>query len=352
MTIGNVRTGGHTTALDHTRRTARMLVETAGVSAVLLATSLWCWQGGYVWAVWLLAVPRGLWLQRHYCVGHESSHRKLFPDDRRLNAVIGQLYLLPILTPLAVFRKIHMFHHGHNRRNPHTSALDVVWIPKQTWYWRVYAWLRWLSATYLGGWFWHGLLSILLFLLLPVSVARHISPAFVGWSTAKRAESVSVFILALTVFLLPVALGGVGLWLACWGAPLVVFAWFYAAHLYVYHYRTSIGPNVHQHARRLGGPLVSWWLLNLNHHDVHHAHPSVVWYAIPDAAGAGAAASTPAPVEYGSGRSLWWGVWHQLRGPLIFTESAASGPTPRHETLSKEPSTQLAESPAAVGVRL
>lgn len=264
-----------------------------------------------MWGVWLLAVPRGLWLQRHYCIGHEASHLKLYPANRHLNAVLGQLYLLPLLTPLAVFRKIHMFHHGHNRRDHHTSALDVIWLQRNTWYWRTYGWLRWLSATYLGGWFWHGLISILLFLMLPVSLARRISPAFEGWTTGKRMESVAAFGVGLAILLSPIAYGGLGLWLACWGAPLAVFSWFYAAHLYVYHYRTAVGPAVHQHARHLGGFIASWWLLNLNHHDVHHAHPSVVWYAIPQVAPNGR------NVEFGAGRSLWWGIWHQLHGPLL-----------------------------------
>lgn len=300
-------------ASDHTRRTARMLFETAGVSVALLGASLWCWHIDAVWAVWLLAVPRGLWVQRHYCVGHEASHLKLFPESRRLNAIVGQLFLLPLLTPLAVFRKIHIFHHGHNRRDYHTSALDVISLRRNTWYWRGYGWFRWLTATYLGGWFWHGLISILLFLVLPVATARRISPAFEGWTTAKRIESIVAFGSAVAVLLAPLVYGGFGLWLACWGAPLVVFAWFYAAHLYVYHYRTAIGPAVHEHARRLGGRITGWWLLNLNLHDAHHAQPSVVWYAIPDVNWAVPSA------ELGTGRSLWWGIWHQLRGPMLLT---------------------------------
>jgi fatty acid desaturase len=322
-------------APDHTRRTVRLLVETAGVSGLLLAASLWSWHSGAAWAVWVLAIPRGLWIQRHYCVGHEASHLKLFPKNRRANALWGQLYLLPLLTPLAVFRKIHMFHHGHNRRDHHTSALDVVWLPKSTWYWRGYGWLRWLTATYLGGWFWHGLVSILLFLLLPVSLARRISPAFEGWTTAQRIESIAVFGVAFGILLAPIPLGGVGLWLACWGAPLIAFAWFYAAHLYVYHYRTTVGPAVREHARRLGGPLVSWWLLNLNHHDVHHAQPAVVWYAIP------AVKLDSRTAEFGSGRSLWWGIWQQRRGPLLLSRgSSNSGLSPERQPIESQASSR------------
>lgn len=302
-------------APNHLLRTTYLLAETALVSIALTAASIWCSRIGAIWAVWLLALPRGLWIQRHYCVGHEASHLKLFPSSRRWNAVFGQLYLLPLLTPLAVFRKIHMFHHGNNRRDHHTSALDVIWLPRDRWYFRVYGWLRWLFATYLGGWFWHGLVSILLFLLLPVSLARRISPAFEGWTTKQRLESIVVFGVALAVLLWPLAVGYFQLWVAVWGAPLVVFSWFYSAHLYVYHYRTGFGPSVRNHARHLGGRLASWWLLNLNHHDTHHARPAVVWYAIPHVS------SPTRAVEFGSGKSLWWGILHQLRGPLFLTRA-------------------------------
>jgi fatty acid desaturase len=311
--------GAQRVAADHAGRTARMLAETAAVSFALWAAALYCWSLGFTWAVWLLAVPRGLWLQRHYCVGHEASHLKLFPKQRWLNAVFGQLYLLPLLTPLAVFRKIHLFHHGNNRRDAHTSALDVIWLPRDTWYFRGYGWARWLFATYFGGWFWHGLISILMFLLLPVAVARRVSPAFEGWTTARRVESLAVFGVAVAILLLPWALGGFSLWLACSGGPLLVFSWFYSAHLYVYHYRTALGPTVRHHARHLGGPFASWWLLNLNHHDAHHAQPSVVWYAIPELRRGDQTA------EFGSGRSLWWGMFHQLRGPLLFIQDRVKG---------------------------
>ena len=84
---------------------------------------------GLPWA-WGLVILQGLWFQRLYGVGHEAAHGKLYPRRRRLNDAAGQLALLPIAVPVGIFRKIHKFHHGQNRRDHRTSALDTFIIPE------------------------------------------------------------------------------------------------------------------------------------------------------------------------------------------------------------------------------
>lgn len=312
---------------DHGRRTRQMLLETFGISAGLAALAVWALAHDQLgWAL-LLAMPRGLWIQRHYCVGHEAAHGKLYPGRPLRNALWGQLALLALLTPLQVFRKIHQFHHGHNRRDLHTSALDVIWIDQDTPLRRLGAWCQWLFAVFACGWFWHGLASVLLFLCLPLALARRVSPAFAGWTLRDRGLSIAVFAAAVTVHAWVWVSFGALPGFVLVGAPLVVFSWLYSAQLYIYHYDTPVGSNVTAHARALGGPLVNWWLLNLNEHVTHHGRPALVWYALPEAARVGAK-DVPR-------RSFVWGVLNQLRGPRIEVRSLERGPTSTPASMSE-----------------
>ena len=119
---------------SHAVVTARLLLETV---ALLVATA---------WAAIAIAGatagdPRWWWLyppvlllqallfQRLYIIGHEASHRKLVPGHAVRNDLLGQFMMLPILIPVRIYRQVHMFHHGFNRRDHHTSALDVFVSP-------------------------------------------------------------------------------------------------------------------------------------------------------------------------------------------------------------------------------
>jgi len=78
------------------------------------------------WALYLpLLLFQGLWFYRFYIVGHEASHKKLFPGKAALNDFWGSVILLPLMVPITIYRKIHYFHHGFNRKDDHTSALDT-----------------------------------------------------------------------------------------------------------------------------------------------------------------------------------------------------------------------------------
>jgi fatty acid desaturase len=308
--------GARQLARDHVWRNVRLLLETFGVTASMFVAAWWAVLNDLPVVAWLLAVPRGLWIQRHYCVGHEAAHGKLFPGRPLVNDLFGQLALFVLLTPLPVFRKIHRFHHGHNRRDLETSALDVIWIRKDTALRRASARARWFVAVFGCGWFWHGLVSVVLFLGLPLRVAERISPAFRGWTLRERLLSTAAFGVALMFHATCVVLVGVELGVPLVLPPLVAFSWIYSAQLYIYHYDTNIGPNVTQHARSLGGSLVGWWLLNLNEHATHHQSPAVVWYALRDLA---RRENAEKPGEHR--RSFAWGIVNQLRGPRIVVRS-------------------------------
>lgn len=303
---------GRGTAPDHQARTYRMLTETFGISLLLTALAAAAHFANLHVLVWALAVPRGAWILRHYAVGHEAAHGKLFPGRPGRNAFWGQLALMALLTPLPVFRKIHQFHHGNNRRDEHTSALEIVCVRKDSSLLRAYAWGRWVFLVFAAGWFWHGLVSVLLFLMLPVRVAERISSAFKGWSMADRCWSVTVFAAVVLAHVMCGFVLGGSWWLTVFGGPLLVFSWIYSVQLYVYHYDTPIGPDVSGNTRCLGGKWVGWWVLNLNEHATHHRRPAIVWYMLPHATQSGVYGE-PLP------RASWlWGIANQLRGPRLF----------------------------------
>lgn len=301
---------------EHDRRTARMLAETAAIAVGLFAGCV----AAFVWQApgWLRVIPAvglGFWFQRLYVVGHECAHKNLDPARPWFNDAVGQIALLPILVPLSVFRAIHRFHHGENRRDPDGSALDVYTVPVGAGpLRRAVPWVLWYLAVFAGGWFVHGLVSVVMFLALPPSVARRVSPAFRRWTFRDQLKASAVFVVGVG---LHVAVGwwlGAAGWAWALGLPFLVFAWVYSAQLYVYHYGTTMGPEVRFHARPLKAhPVTSWWLLHLAEHDTHHRSPAVPWYALrdhrqePSAAFAG---------NY-TGHSWLRGVLHQLRGPTV-----------------------------------
>ena len=287
------------------------------ISALLLVETL-C----VLVALAAAALPLGLWLDRLYTIGHEAAHRKLFPDHPRLNDLAGALALAPLLVPLAVFRKIHAFHHGHNRRAPKVATLDVVLLPPGPGIRRALAralgWATWTLGVFAGGFYLHGLVSVVLFLLLPLALARRVSPAFAGWRPRLRARAWAE--LGAGVLLHAGLWLGLGreAWLAALGLPTLAFAWIYSMLVYIYHYRTPVGAEVRSNVRSLPpSSVMSWVLLNFNEHATHHADPRIPWYLLP----LRRSAARPAP-EARPPRTIARAVLRQLRGP-IFVEREA-----------------------------
>jgi fatty acid desaturase len=271
----------------HTRKSLILLAETAGVFALLLAgtmSALHWLPSSLAWpAVAVLAVGQGLWLDRLYTVAHEAVHSKLFPGRRRANDFVGMALMVPVVAPFTIFRKIHNFHHGGNRRDRATAALDHMQVPEAAgagaaaarrglWYFYVFA----------GGFFLHTLAAILIFLLVPGRRAARISPVFRGWPTRLRLLSWVQFASGIGFHAGFAAAFGGPAWFAALGLPMLVFAWFWSMLLYVYHYRTSVGRDVRLNVRSLPRqPFFSWLLLNFNEHSTHHGDPSIPWYDLP-----------------------------------------------------------------------
>lgn len=294
---------------------AALVFETVSVYGVLLGAAAWAAQtGAGPWVLAPLVLGLGLWMDRMFTVGHEAVHRKLFPEHRRLNDLVGALMLAPLLAPLTVVRKIHAFHHGHNRRAPKVATLDVVLLPPAPGLRRTLAralgWAAWLLGVFVGGFYIHGLVSVVLFLLLPTRVAARISPAFKGWRAQHRLRAWVELGVGAAVHALVLQSCGRDIYLATLGLPTLAFAWVYSLLVYIYHYRTPLGADVRGNVRSLApSRFFSWLLLNFNEHSTHHGDPRLPWYLLPARRLRG-----PAP---GEPRTVLAAVLQQLRGPVF-----------------------------------
>lgn len=297
------------TARSHNAISARLVAETVAVGVALGVAAIATDASG-LWPLTIAAVvAQGCWLHRLYTTAHEAVHAKLITGHPRLNDAIGQALLLPLVTPLRIYRKIHRFHHGFNRRDAHTSALDtfVVRDPTNP---LVRAWchLVWFASVFLGGFFVHSLVSVVLFLALPLTVAQRVSPAFKGWTRSDQLRSIGAFAGGVAFHAALIGLIGVHRWALAIGWPFLVFAWIYSMLVYIYHYATPLGGDLNANARSLQrNPVFSWWLLNFNEHATHHAHPTLAWYELPDHRIAPSSGPT----------TVLGAVLAQLRGPAI-----------------------------------
>jgi fatty acid desaturase len=309
------------TEARHRKLTIRLLFESMLVAALLAALAVGLDARADCLArvaLVVVIVLQGCWLHRLYVVAHEASHGKLWPS-RGLNDALGQLLLLPLLLPLRIHRKIHAFHHGHNRRDPSTSALDTFVIrrrasPTGRLLARAGCHALWYVGVFAGGFFVHSLVSVVLFLAMPLSLARRISPAFRGWTHADQLRSLAAFGLGLGLHLGVAGLFGARVWALTLGWPLLAFAWMYSLLVYIYHYDTDYGPQVRFNVRGLRrSPLAAWWLLNFNEHATHHRAPKLPWYELP-------AHRNPLPPAHADNQkieTIGAAILYQLRGPRI-----------------------------------
>ena len=314
-----VRGGGYAGPMSrHARKSLFLLVETLGIFAGLACAAAFALRSlpaGVAWpAMGILAVLQGLWFDRMYTVSHEAVHGKLFPTARRLNDLVGALLVTPILAPFTIYRRIHGFHHGGNRRDPETAALDHFKVPAgASRAVRLRCRILWSFYVFGGGFFLHSLVTVLVFLAVPRRAAERISPLFRAWPMRLRLRAWAEFAGGLALHAAVWLLGGATLWLALLGLPLLVFAWVWSLLLYIYHYRTPVGPDVRHNVRSLPPhPFFSWLLLNFNEHATHHRDPSIPWYALPERR-----YTPPSPVT--DARNVWQAVWQQRRGPILWS---------------------------------
>src|SRR5690606_4166258 len=209
----------------HRLITARLLLESLSIASLLAYATVWLAarpEPITALATAALIFAQGCWLHRLYVVAHEASHGKLWPSDRRLNDALGQLLLLPLMLPLRIHRKIHAFHHGHNRRDFATSSLDTFVVRgRATALRRAWCHLLWLLAVFAGGFFIHSLISVVLFLAMPLRIARRISPAFKGWRGTDQLRSLASFAIGLGLQLGVAWVFGARVWALTLGWPLL-----------------------------------------------------------------------------------------------------------------------------------
>lgn len=305
----------------HRWLTIRTLSETAVlfVALALLANwvgpqwdKAWWWKAAYV----VILLAQAFTLLRIYFIAHEAAHKKIAPNNLRANDFIGQAVLLPMLVPLQVYRAIHNFHHGFNRRDVHTSALDVFVVP-----WQITPLIRagcyglWFIGVFMGGFFLHSLVSIIIFMFLPMRTAQKISPAFKHWTPRDRAIAWGQFLAGAALYIaVYIFFGAQGLWFTLI-LPLLGFAWVWSLLVYVFHYHTTLGAQTRYNVRAIRRQwFFAWLIMNFNDHATHHMYPHIPWYELPDRRvelPEGYAEKNPTET------SVLRAILHQLRGPLV-----------------------------------
>lgn len=298
-----------------------LLAETFVIFAVLitLANYVWRLETDWKWLIYLaILFFQGLWLDRIYIVGHETTHGKLFPENRRLNDFCGIVMLMPLAVPLQIYRKIHQFHHGFNRRDTHTSALDTFVSRKPiTPFKRFYFQILWFIGVFGSGYFWHSLAAIVIFLFLPNSAATKISPAFKHWTGRDRLISWAEFLLGIGFHLAFYFAGGFSFWLISLALPIIIFSWIWSLLVYIFHYDTSIGRDVRYNVRSLPHHwFFSWLLMNFNEHTTHHAFPNLPWYQLSEK-------RIEIPEKYRANqnvKTIWQAIFQQFKGANIVYE--------------------------------
>lgn len=266
----------------HRRRTTWLLAETIGVAILFSVIAMR--SDREAWEVIAVAIVMGVWLDRFYIVAHEGVHNKLLPARPWLNDLAAQVLLLPLAVPLTIYRKIHLFHHGSNRKDPTTAALDGFVVRgsvtplRRIWYRSV-----WFFYVFMGGFFIHSLITILLFLVVPTATLKRIDPVFNGWRAELRIRAWGEFLSGLAFHATVLAVAGTDVWMILLGWPIIAFAWVWSLLLYIYHYDTTIGADVRHNVRSLhGGAVTRWIFLNFNEHATHHFDPTIPWYLLPE----------------------------------------------------------------------
>ncbi len=276
------------------------------------------------WIKMLIYIPvllfQGLWFYRFYIVGHEAAHKKLFPANVNLNDFWGSVILIPLMVPITIYRKIHYFHHGFNRKDDHTSALDTYVIQgKPTLLKKMYAYILWYLSVFLGGFFLHSLISVILFLFIPPKLSIKISPAFNNWTVKDQLRSILLFLFGVGFHIAILFVFGKTIYLYTLGYPMLAFAWVLSLLVYIFHYDTTKGDEVRFNVRSVKRiPVFSWILMNFNEHATHHQYPNIPWHELP-------LKSKPLPEKFESKnqstRNFFKAILNQFKGPIIVYET-------------------------------
>jgi len=206
----------------------------------------------------------------HSSLTHEVLHRHPFN-----NAFVNALLVFPaliIFIPYLRFKDTHLEHHRDERLTDPYDDPETNFIPPQVWdqlpKWRQS--LHLFNNTLLGRMFLGPILSQIAFMRADIRLIltgdRRVA---LGWLLHVPS--------LLVAYVMVVMVADVPMWL-----------WVLAAYLSmaILKIRTYLEHRVHDHPRGRSvvvedRGLLSFLFLNNNFHSVHHAHPSVPWYALP-----------------------------------------------------------------------
>ncbi len=230
------------------------------------ATGTMIWQESAV----LSLILTGVAIAQHSSLQHEALHGHPF-----VNAALNEALVFPALSvfvPYRRFRDTHLQHH-------YDPALTDPYDDPESNYRDPAEWAR-LSRLRQKLLRWNNTLAGRIVLGPVLGTARFVAADLVTAPTDRRVGQAWILHAAGLVLL--------GIWLMVWGT-MPVWAYLIAVYLgfALLRIRTFLEHRAHDNARARTvviedrGPL-SLLFLNNNFHAVHHMHPSVPWYRLPD----------------------------------------------------------------------
>lgn len=324
--------------LDATREFARekprqTVIETVTTAVVLTAT---LGTAASAWLAWPLrlvgAVLAGLTLVRVFILYHDAMHGALYrgksPFARVMRKVMW-LYGLYVLTPPAVWKYTHNYHHANTAKiaGSHIGSFPMMSTemyrrasPAQK---RLYRVVRHPVTMLLGY------LTIFLWGMCIEPFVR---------DRKKHWDSLLAAVLHVSLSAVVIARWGVSMWVFAVLLPLMVAC---ASGAYLFYAQHNFPGVVVQPRERWSyvraalesssyletGPVMAWFTGNIGYHHVHHLNPGIPFYRLPDAMKAIEALQTPHKTTL-SLRDIWaclrlalWDVRKRALVPLSDLET-------------------------------
>ena len=255
------------------KRSLFQLITTGTLFLVMLVVIATATKGRY-WLALLLAIPTGGLLVRLFIIQHDCGHGSFF-KSRAANDLVGRLISVFTLTPYSEWKRGHAIHHatGGNLDRRGWGDVDTMTV-------REYQ-----AATPLQRLGYRLFRSPFVMVLVgaPLNfIVLQRLPTGRKWQDRTARRSVmSLNVVLIVVFGVPMALFGAGAVLATYLPVMIVAAWignwlFYVQHQFEDTYWERDGTwNFHAAALRGSSyfdlpPILQWFSGNIGLHHIHH----------------------------------------------------------------------------------